>query len=326
MLQSIHRIASNVMLTHEEAIDALLKIGLRHFNLDVAIVSRVISSEYTVESCVDVTKELKPLTQFDLSGTYCAHTIKEDKTLGFHYVGKGEIRNHSCYKNFKLESYIGTPIKMGEELYGTINFSSARPSEPFCKDDYILMDLLSDVFGYILYKKRSEEEMISLSRVDELTGLLNRRATLERLNNLIELSRRSGSPLTVLSIDIDHFKSINDTFGHAAGDTALIEFSLRASTLGRQTDFCGRLGGEEFIFVLPGASQEHGLQFAGELRKQIISKPVTFDNGESVTMTVSGGVATLKEGEPLKELLARADHAMYKAKQGGRDQFCLADE
>jgi len=321
-LQRVHHISSDVTLTHDEIIEALLRVGLHHFGLQIAIVSHIINNDYIVENCVDFNEKLQPLMQFDVAGTYCTHVLRQNKPLGFHFVRNSEIHDHPCYKDFQLESYIGAPISLNDNLYGTINFSSLLPTEPFSKDDYVLMELLSDTLSYLLYKRATEEELLALARTDELTGLLNRRASLERLSELMEISNRSGSSLTVLSVDIDHFKSINDRFGHAAGDTALIKFARIASGLGRKTDFCGRIGGEEFVFVLPNADLEFGLKFGDRLRNRLMDEPVLLEIGKSLTLSVSGGLAMLENDDSLESLLARADDAMYRAKQEGRDRVC----
>lgn len=321
-LQKIHTITADVAMSHDDKIASLLRIGLNHFGLEIAILSHITGKNYTVEYCLDLNEQLQPATQFDVSGTYCVHTLSANKTVGFHFVAKSEIKDHPCYENFKLESYIGTPIRLGGDVYGTINFSSPAPVEPFCKDDFILMELLSDTISYLLYKKISETEMEALARIDELTGLPNRRATWERLNELIEQANRSAQPLCVLSIDIDHFKKINDQWGHAVGDLALIQFARVVSSLGRKTDFCGRIGGEEFVFVLPGINLAAGEKFANRLRQSLAVAPVALDSGESLSLSVSIGIALHQVGESLQRLLGRADDAMYKAKQQGRDQVC----
>ncbi|MDF1643920.1 MAG: diguanylate cyclase [Pseudomonadales bacterium] len=321
-LQKIHNITSDITMSYDEKIASLLRVGLNHFGLETAILSNITGDDYVVESCVDLRGELEPSTKFEVSGTYCVHTLKKNATVGFHYAGKSEIQHHPCYQNLRLESYIGTPIRLDGKLYGTVNFTSPSPVEPFCKDDYILMELLSDTFSYLLYKKISEEELEALARIDALTGLPNRRATLERLTQLIDQSSRFTENLSVVSIDIDHFKKINDTFGHAAGDQALVEFARVASSLGRKTDFCGRIGGEEFIFVLPGANLESAQKFGDKLRHSLAAEAVELSNGESITIKISAGVAMLHNDEYLESLLARADDAMYRAKQQGRDRVC----
>jgi diguanylate cyclase (GGDEF)-like protein/PAS domain S-box-containing protein len=323
-LQKIHNVTSDLSLSYEQKIESLLTIGLNHFGLETAIMSHIAGNVYTVENCVDFNGQLKPKTQFDLEGTYCVHTLKENKTVGFHFVGKSQIQNHPCYKSFQLESYIGTPLKLDNKLYGTVNFTSSSPVDPFCKDDYILMQLLSDTFSYLLYKKVSEEELETLARIDELTSLPNRRATFERLHQLIDQSNRFFKKLCVLSIDLDHFKKINDKYGHAAGDQALVEFAQIASGIGRKTDFCGRIGGEEFIFVLTGANIERAEEFGNKLRHTLALHPVKLNSEEFITITISAGVAMLDNNESIESLLARADEAMYNAKQQGRDRVMIA--
>lgn len=323
-LQKIQNITSDVALSHSNKIERLLRAGLDHFGLEKAIVARIVGNQYTVEYCVDLKGELEPLTTFDLSGTYCVHTLSADKSVGFHFVAESEIKKHPCYTNFKLESYIGAPIRLSGQLYGTINFSSPSPVEPFCKDDHILITLLSDTVSYLLYKKQSEEEMKRLASIDGLTGLPNRRATMERLSELVNQASRFGNSFSVLSIDIDYFKKINDKWGHAAGDLALTEFARLASEVGRKTDCCGRIGGEEFVFLLPGANLEASQKLGNNLRNRLAAAPIDFGSGEPTTLSISVGVAMLENGESPDSLLARADEAMYKAKQDGRDRVYLA--
>ncbi|RUO44439.1 sensor domain-containing diguanylate cyclase [Aliidiomarina taiwanensis] len=322
-LQKVNTITANVKLSHEEKLDALLRVGLNHFGLEIGIVSHIEDSKYTVDSCVDYNEQLEPLTVFDLSGTYCVHTLTEGKPVGFHYVRESEIKDHPCYQNFQLESYIGCPIMFDDKVYGTLNFSSPSPVEPFNKDDYILIELLADTVSYLLFKKLAEEEMAALARIDELTGLPNRRATWERLTENIEQASRTGLPLSVLSIDIDHFKNINDTWGHAGGDLALVAFARVANQVGRKVDFCGRIGGEEFVFVLPGADKAAAQEFGNRLRERLADVQVEVADKEPIRLTLSAGIAKLEPGDTIESLLARADDAMYQAKEQGRDRVCL---
>lgn len=323
-LQKVHNITSNIALSHHDKIQSLLSLGLNHFGLEKAIISHVVKNDYIVEYCVDLKDELKPLAVFDLSDSYCVHTLSADRPTGFHYVAKSEIKNHPCYKNFKMESYIGAPIRLSGQIYGTVNFSSPLPTEPFSKDDYTFVDLLSETVSYLLYQKQSQERLERLASLDELTNLPNRRATMQRLELLMAQSHRLHNNLCILSIDIDHFKNINDTWGHAAGDLALVAFARTASSLGRKTDFCGRIGGEEFIFVLPGANLKNAQKFANNLRKHLAASQIDINDKESITLSISVGVAMLEAKESLKSLLIRADEAMYKAKTEGRDRVCCA--
>ncbi|MDG9884453.1 diguanylate cyclase [Pseudomonas sp. GD04058] len=164
--------------------------------------------------------------------------------------------------------------------------------------------------------KRVEEELRALSVTDSLTGIHNRRYFQERLKAELERAQRGGQDLAVIMLDIDHFKQINDHFGHAVGDLVLQSLCQRISNRLRRTDVFCRLGGEEFMVLCPGsnASQAHSL--ALELWQGVRSVPV-----EGVgRVTASFGVAGWRPGEGADALLLRADSGVYAAKQGGRDR------
>jgi len=322
-LQKLHGIAADFSLSYEQRIELLLKIGLDHFGLETAIQSHIVDDSYTVEHCVDKNAVLLAGTTFNLADTYCIHTLNAKQSLGFHYVGNSEIKNHPCYQNFKLESYIGASIDIDNQLYGTINFSGQLPTEPFSKDDYILVNLLADMLSYLIYKKNYDAKLWELATTDDLTGLPNRRATLERLAQHVDLSHRVGSPCTVVSIDIDHFKSINDKWGHSTGDYILQAFARIALKIGRSVDLCGRLGGEEFVLLLPNTDAKGGKIVADQLRAMLKAEPIKLINGHLVFLEISAGVASLKISETVESLLARADDSMYVAKKNGRNQVCI---
>ena len=156
---------------------------------------------------------------------------------------------------------------------------------------------------------------------DPLTQLLNRRATLDFLLTELNRATRDLKPLTVMMVDIDHFKSINDRFGHPAGDGVLCEVSHRLRASLRAYDIVGRVGGEEFLVVAPGCDVSPGLMRAERLREVVCSEPVIFKD-LSINVTVSVGVASLPEPKPqdLEAMLAAADKALYRAKEGGRNR------
>ncbi|AKU91989.1 sensor domain-containing diguanylate cyclase [Vulgatibacter incomptus] len=159
------------------------------------------------------------------------------------------------------------------------------------------------------------------ARSDGLTGLLNRRALREDGGGVIELCRRKGRPCAVLLADLDRFKGLNDTHGHAAGDAALRQFASIAAASASPGDVVARWGGEEFCFVLPGASRERALRMAEKLRGAIARSPIPLGD-RSLPLTVSVGVAWAKGPDlvDLKQLLERADEALYRAKEDGRDR------
>ncbi|MDR3669424.1 MAG: GGDEF domain-containing protein [Holophaga sp.] len=164
--------------------------------------------------------------------------------------------------------------------------------------------------------------LLDQSTRDPLTGLNNRRSTLEELQHRFDLSQRHERPLGVIMCDLDHFKLINDTLGHGAGDLVLEEFGRRVKNNLRTTDLAGRIGGEEFLLVLPETDMEGALLLANRLRAA--TGEVLFDLlPENLRVTCSLGVAQrTAEDRDGGALMARADGALYAAKRGGRDRVC----
>ncbi|MBB4286678.1 GGDEF domain-containing protein [Roseospira goensis] len=167
---------------------------------------------------------------------------------------------------------------------------------------------------------RANEALARAANEDDLTGALNRRRFIELANIEIERCRRHRRPVSLIVIDIDHFKSINDTLGHAAGDAALTDFAGACREALRVTDLLGRMGGEEFAVLLPETAMASATDVAERLRATIAERQVALD-GVTLTITASLGVAQWSEpAETLDALLHRSDTAMYLAKTGGRNR------
>ena len=162
---------------------------------------------------------------------------------------------------------------------------------------------------------RWTEEQASEARIDALTGLANRRALEAVLAAEISRAQRFGHDLAVVVLDLDHFKEINDSFGHAAGDVMLREVSLLLISLARQGDTVARWGGEEFVVVLPETDPPGAIRFAERLRRTIEAHNM----GEMRTST-SCGVANMLPEDTVEDLLAAADQALYRAKSNGRNR------
>jgi two-component system, cell cycle response regulator len=166
------------------------------------------------------------------------------------------------------------------------------------------------------------ETLLDLSTKDPLTGLANRASALGELQNRFGLSLRYDRPLSVVVGDLDHFKRVNDTYGHGAGDMVLRTFGERLMATLREADLAGRIGGEEFLMVLPETDLVGARPFAERLRRAIASVPVPLPSG-GITITCSLGIAErIATDGDAGQLLARADAALYRAKAGGRDQVC----
>ena len=157
---------------------------------------------------------------------------------------------------------------------------------------------------------------------DPLTGLGNRKLFEDRFNRFLELALRYHRPLSLSLMDLDHFKTVNDTHGHPAGDAVLKELSRRLRQETRKTDVVARIGGEEFAVLMPETDKLHALNIVERLRRKVASQPVAIDDdGLSVPVTVSIGLAAFPEdGASRKALYQSADTALYRAKQNGRNR------
>lgn len=163
---------------------------------------------------------------------------------------------------------------------------------------------------------------------DFLTGAWSRRAFFAMADREQAISLRHDRPLSLLLLDVDHFKQINDRFGHAVGDEVLIDLVTHATAMVRNVDYLGRVGGEEFAFLLPETDSEFGTIVAERLRAALDrSIPVSAGRRSPLVLhyTVSMGLATLKESEDFPSLMRRADRALYEAKQRGRNCFVRAE-
>lgn len=203
-----------------------------------------------------------------------------------------------------------------------------RPADlgPFDPDALPLLSAIAGHLATALSNARLVAEMRRLAAFDDLTGLAGRRHFATELERELDRARRELRPLSVLMIDADHFKAVNDVYGHAAGDAVLIALADSLKHCTRSLDVVGRLGGEELGVLLPGADAQIALMVAGRLRAAIEKLRVPW-RGDVVRVTVSIGVATWDASLTGAALLDRADQALYRAKSTGRNRVVAwADE
>ena len=175
----------------------------------------------------------------------------------------------------------------------------------------------------VMAKERIAQVHKTAAMTDMLTGLFNRRAFFETAQQMIAQQARMGAPVRVLVFDLDNFKSVNDRFGHAVGDDALKLFAATASASMRTTDVIGRLGGEEFVAILPGTMNDAVL--VAERVRQAFQAAGVEISGHQIGSTVSIGAASAVPPTTIEPLIARADEALYSAKKNGRNRVVMAD-
>ncbi|MBN1411538.1 MAG: diguanylate cyclase [Spirochaetales bacterium] len=175
-----------------------------------------------------------------------------------------------------------------------------------------------------LYEELSStnEELKVMANFDTLTGLMNRASLFSTIDNELARSQRTGAPLTGIMLDLDHFKRVNDNYGHQTGDCILTKLGTRLKKYLRRYDYAGRYGGEEFYIVLTNASLQQGFVI-GERFREHLDKNDFLCEDKKIKVTVSMGIAQYRENESRDDWIARADKALYHAKENGRNRICL---
>ncbi len=220
-----------------------------------------------------------------------------------------------------LKSYLTLPLAVEGEIIGCISINSDQPNAFDAQD----LQFFS-VIGYQMAASLKHLQRLSSVKkeaiYDTLTGLVNRRYFEERITAEAKKAFLNGSALSIIMVDIDHFKRVNDTFGHAAGDKVLREVgSLLKSSVRRQDDMVARYGGEEFVLVLPGVTLEPASTIAERIRRSFQDTPI--DIGETqLHLTISLGISNfpIHRVKSKEELVKMADLALYEAKRRGRNR------
>lgn len=216
------------------------------------------------------------------------------------------------------KTFLGSPISADQEPLGSILLFRNRP-EPFTAAEAESLESLAPVLSAALYKATYERKLRDLATNDPLTGIWNRRVFFEHLEMEIERSKRYGTPLSLLILDLDHFKEVNDAYGHQAGDAVLSAFSGVMKRTTRRTDMIGRTGGEEFMAILPDTPLAGAERTAEKLRSDVEQLRVPIKGG-AISVTVSIGCAEYRRGEPFDEYYGRVDRLLYRAKNEGRNR------
>ncbi len=220
-------------------------------------------------------------------------------------------------------SYLDTNLKTMQQ---TVILSPMKNEVGQIKHVLVSVFDVSDWVEHQNQLLKSKNELERLSQIDELTQIPNRRAIMEKLAEELNIHNRKKRPLAVAMVDIDHFKDVNDTFGHQCGDQVLFELANSLNTGLRGYDMVGRYGGEEFVILLPETSRAQAILVCERLRTHIEEKKFRFD-GEEVRLTISIGISLKEddESEKAEKLLKIADEYLYEAKKAGRNKVIAQD-
>ena len=223
------------------------------------------------------------------------------------------------------EAAVAIPLRRGTHAIGVLALYRRGAAETFTDDDVHLLQSLMHQAETAIENTFLYEEATRLSITDGLTGLWNRRLFDLRMNEELQRAIRFQEPFGLLLVDLDHFKSVNDRFGHQAGDAVLVELARRLTDATREVDVVTRFGGEEFALVLPKTPVQGTRRLADKVREVVADEPFAAGN-VSIPVTVSVGAAAYPDhGLSTADLLAAADAALYRAKENGRNRVQEAE-
>ena len=235
-------------------------------------------------------------------------------------------REHS---EIKVDGEKATIKDMGS-INGTF-VNNKRITRHALKDGDMIQISSSTVFKFILSdesEKVFHDELYRMGVMDPVTNIYNKRYFIERLTQEFSLAKRNNTELSLLMIDLDFFKKINDTYGHLAGDFVLRKLSEIFSSMTRDEDIIARYGGEEFVAILPGSGEEGAVICAERIREKIAQAPLIFEGG-TINITVSIGIATLDENNlfgSYEDFIQAADNCLYRSKKSGRNCTTCSSE
>jgi diguanylate cyclase (GGDEF)-like protein len=246
---------------------------------------------------------------------------------GFRHAGRGAIllgaTAASPEASLGVREFCVAPLRLGTYVHGVLAVACER--RVYTTSDTDLVASTAEQISLALERYRFLAVVQRQASTDDLTGLYNHRFLVDSLDQQVALAERLGAPLSILMLDLDHFKLLNDTHGHHAGDLALSTFARTLVGNIRRADLAARYGGEEFVVVMPNTSAAEAFLVAEKIRVAVSASDVSLPAGATVHLTVSIGVAAYPENaESAAELFSLADEALYRAKRTGRQRTCVA--
>lgn len=230
-----------------------------------------------------------------------------------HYRNSTEKYSHAV--GTKAQNSCAYKLVIGDQSLGELSITRKKrfTAREMLVMEYVLCSVVYPLRNSLLYK-----HALQAALKDPLTGVNNRAAMEITVSREIDLAKRHGTPLSLIAMDIDRFKSVNDSYGHLAGDTIIKAVADTVNTCIRSSDILFRYGGEEFAIILSNTGPDGALLLAERIREAIAKKQYEFEK-RSIGVTVSQGVACLDQKDEIKTLFMKADTALYKAKAGGRN-------
>jgi diguanylate cyclase (GGDEF)-like protein len=294
----------------EEPFDRITRLAKAILNMPVALISLIDRDRQWFKSSQGLN-----FCQTARDVSFCTHTIVGDTALVVpDALADPRFRGIPLVaEEPHVRSYIGVPLRTPE----------GHNIGALCVMDHVVRHVTPEQIAILQDLARlvmDELELRLVATTDSLTGVMSRRAFLEAAERDVARAHRHGHNLSCLLLDLDHFKRINDAHGHAAGDKALQVVTTLLKRDLRTEDYLGRIGGEEFVLMMPMTDVDQAFDVGDRLRERVMENRIAF-GGRTINLTMSVGIAALCPGDrSVHDMLARADEALYAAKLGGRNR------
>ena len=324
MQRAVRRVGETLRSTHDmkQMLDSILNTAADAVNAEVAVLWLFSAARGELYPAVARGLDIDSIGRVKVGEGVVGLVAERATTISLPASGVAPVFSR---QEPRFPVVIAVPLYSHERIMGVLTTSRKDETRPFGQDEFETVAFLAEQGGVAIENVRLHEEAQRLSLTDGLTGVWNRRYFQMQFRQVLATAQRFERPFSVLMMDLDHFKAVNDTHGHQRGDALLIEFTQRVTHLLREVDTFARYGGEEFICLLSETDTQGAMTTAEKIHDAIRGEPFGGMDEELVTLTVSVGVAAYPDhGDSFSQLVKGADKALYQAKQTGRDRVCVA--
>jgi len=310
----------------DDQIDATLKLGLELFEFDAGYIMQFEGERVRVRNSVGDRSPVLKGAVYPAQATFSRHLHGDRDMLVIGDIAESEFSEDPARLTADWCSYIALQLKAGSRLFGGLVFASSKPHGDLARSDRDLIALMGLFISAALERAEHNEHIEELAFNDSLTGLPNRVLFEDRITNTIATARRYDRGFAVMFLDLDHFKHVNDSYGHAMGDEVLKGVAQRLRSLLRESDTIARFGGDEFVILEPVVD---GPSDSADLARKIhttLSEPLVID-GKKHDVRASIGIALYpNDATTIDGLMESADRALYRAKREGRNRWFFANQ
>ncbi len=318
-MRSLYEITNLQDDSQMQRIDAAVELGVADLHLNYGFVAERTGEHVTIVTHVGVAGQGDTRTTFALGETWAQEALAANDVRVYENLGELAAGPRGALAHPGWGAYIVAPINVAGEQYGVVGFiGTSRGDAPFTETDREFVRLIGAFIGSSLERKRQREKLDTLAFSDALTGLANRAMLFDRLEMSLRASRRHPMRMALHYLDLDGFKGVNDRSGHAAGDSVLQIVASRLRSIVRESDTVARIGGDEFVVVQMELERESDARRLADRITDVLREPFEVEN-ETFSLGASVGVAVFPDdGESVRDLLAAADRALYRAKAFGK--------